>query len=244
MLRLLVLLAPAWAQITAPSSCSITQSSFSVSSPELESVSVTSNEKRVNFQLQVSFTATCTSSTGDTSWVSASGERMYYARGIDSLNSKTGTTYYGIEVKDSQDNNAFQYGERWESGPCVSEEYKGTWTADGGNTVCDSTSGSISGTDCINLFKAVEASICWQVSSPKVCKDTKVASGTLSAYASLHLVAENSKVTSTPAQVLDLSSYYSCSGDEADVKESFAVLSAASSASVSFLLMLVWLHVH
>ena len=54
-----------------------------------------------------------------------------------------------------------------------------------GTVVCDSTSGSVSGSDCIDLFNAVEASICWQVADPKVCTANKAVSGTLSAYVSL-----------------------------------------------------------
>lgn len=118
-----------------------------------------------------------------------------------------------------QDNNAFKYGARWTDSPCVSEQFKGTWTAGGhawltcaityayilglqvqfhdsdlhlhsefiapGTVVCDSTSGSVSGSDCIDLFNAVEASICWQVADPKVCTANKAVSGTLSAYVSL-----------------------------------------------------------
>ena len=105
-----------------------------------------------------------------------------------------------------QDNNAFKYGSRWTDQACVSEEFKGTWTAGrasnhaiflrrnldrmqslhifpfAGSEVCDSTSGTISGTDCRDLFNAVEASICWQIPSPVVCIDSKLVSGTLSAY--------------------------------------------------------------
>ena len=54
-----------------------------------------------------------------------------------------------------------------------------------GTVVCDSTSGTVSGSDCIDLFNAVEASICWQVAAPKVCTANKAVSGTLSAYVSL-----------------------------------------------------------
>mmetsp|Transcript_43890 Transcript_43890/g.69763 ORF Transcript_43890/g.69763 Transcript_43890/m.69763 type:complete len:250 (+) Transcript_43890:69-818(+) len=216
------------AAISAPTSCQITQSSFTASNPTETTVSVTSNEKRVTFSLQVDFQGTCTSSTGDTSWVSASGARSYYVQGIDSTNSKTGETFYGVEVKDEQDNNAFKYGARWTDQACVSEEYKGTWTA--GSEVCDSTDGRISGTDCRDLFSAVEASICWQISSPVVCIDSKLVSGTLSAYASLRLVAAGETVTSSPSTVLDLTSggYYSCSGQSADVVSASAVNFAAS----------------
>ncbi|CAL1149794.1 unnamed protein product [Cladocopium goreaui] len=198
-----------FAAISAPTSCQITQSSFTASNPTETTVSVTSNEKRVTFSLQVDFQGTCTSSTGDTSWVSASGARSYYVQGIDSTNSKTGETFYGVEVKDEQ-------------------EFKGTWTA--GSEVCDSTSGTISGTDCRDLFNAVEASICWQIPSPVVCIDSKLVSGTLSAYASLRLVAAGETVTSSPSIVLDLTSggYYSCSGQSADVVSASAVNFAAS----------------
>ncbi|CAL1149795.1 unnamed protein product [Cladocopium goreaui] len=217
-----------FAAISAPTSCQITQSSFTASNPTETTVSVTSNEKRVTFSLQVDFQGTCTSSTGDTSWVSASGARSYYVQGIDSTNSKTGETFYGVEVKDEQDNNAFKYGSRWTDQACVSEEFKGTWTA--GSEVCDSTSGTISGTDCRDLFNAVEASICWQIPSPVVCIDSKLVSGTLSAYASLRLVAAGETVTSSPSIVLDLTSggYYSCSGQSADVVSASAVNFAAS----------------
>eukprot|EP00439_Symbiodinium_sp_Y106_P079159 s167_g17.t2 len=56
-------------------------------------------------------------------------------------------------------------------------------------TTCDSTGGTLSGQDCIDLFRAVEASICWSVASPRVCVDTMTVSGTLSASAQLKLVA-------------------------------------------------------
>eukprot|EP00438_Fugacium_kawagutii_P011532 Skav230140 [mRNA] locus=scaffold1301:174255:177327:- [translate_table: standard] len=147
--------------------------------------------------------------------MSGTGSRSYYVQGIDSTLSKTGEVFYGVEVKDSQANYEFKYGPRWTDNPCVTEEFQGTWTAD--SVVCDSTSGSISGTDCINLFAAVEASICWQIANPVVCIDNKLVSGTLSAYASLKLVAADETVTSSPMTVLDLSSIYSCSGDSYQV---------------------------
>eukprot|EP00435_Cladocopium_sp_Y103_P003842 s1670_g1.t1 len=219
------------AAISAPTTCQITQSSFTASNPT-ETSSATSNEKKVSFSLQVDFQGTCTSSTGDTSWA-----RSYYVQGIDSTNSKTGETFYGVEVKDEQDNNAFKYGARWADQACVSEEFKGTWTA--GSEVCDSTSGTISGTDCRDLFNAVEASICWQISSPVVCIDSKLVSGTLSAYASLRLVAAGETVTSSPSTVLDLTSggYYSCSGQSADVVSTSAVNFAASTFQLTSLLV-------
>ena len=218
-----------WAAISAPTSCEITQSSFTATNPTQTTVSVTSNDQRLTFSLQAEFQATCTSSTGETSWASATGVRSYYVQGIDSTNSKTGDVFYGVEVKDEQDNNAFKYGARWTDSPCVSEQFKGTWTA--GTVVCDSTSGSVSGSDCIDLFNAVEASICWQVADPKVCTANKAVSGTLSAYASLKLVAADKTVSSTPSTVLDLTSSYACSGEEYTVTASDSSASAVSVAS-------------
>ena len=209
------------AGITAPSSCSITQSSFTASGATLSSTDVTSNEQQLSFNLQVNFAATCTSGTGDTSWVSASGTRSYYVKGIESTDSKTDTTYYGVEVKDEADNTAFKYGARWSDSPCISEEFKGTWSS-GGET-CDSTGGSIVGSTCRDLFRAVEASICWSLTDPVVCIDTKVVGGTLQAKARLALAAANINVDSSSSTVLDLSNYYSCSGASSQVTSSSAI---------------------
>mmetsp|Transcript_66949 Transcript_66949/g.82005 ORF Transcript_66949/g.82005 Transcript_66949/m.82005 type:complete len:251 (-) Transcript_66949:143-895(-) len=231
-----------WAIISAPTSCQITQSSFTASNPTQTSVSVTSSDVKLTFSLQVDFQATCTSATGDTTWVSATGARSYVIQGIDSTNSKTGEVFYGVEVKDEQDNNGFKYGARWNNEPCVSEEFKGTWT--GGSETCDSAGGSIVGETCRDLFNAVEASICWQVANPVVCIDNKAVSGTLSAYASLRLVAAGQTVTSSPSTIVDLSNYYSCSGASYEVTASSAVnycAGASVTASVLILYFAVFL---
>ena len=225
-------------QISAPSSCSISQASFVASNPSVESVSVTSTDQRLSFSLQVTFEATCSSSTGETTWVSASGARSYYVQGIDSYSSKTGETFYGVQVKDTQSNNDFKYGLRWPNQPCVSEQFHGTWTA--GSTICDSTGGSVSGTDCINLFNAVDASVCWQITNPMVCIDNKLVSGALQAYGSLSLVAAGTSVSSSPSTVLDLSSYYTCSGESKQVESSLAVSSVTAATAKGFLLTLVY----
>lgn len=194
--------------------------------------------QKLAFDMEVNFQATCTSDTGNTTWTSATGVRQMSVKGIDVRNTKTGTMSYGIEVKDAQDNGAFQYGPRWD-GDCVSEEFKGTWTA--GTTTCDSTGGTLSGQDCIDLFRAVEASICWSVASPRVCVDTMTVSGTLSASAQLKLVAADRTVSSDPTSLLDTSGYYSCSGEEVEVKADSGSVSACLSRWLppSFLLTLL-----
>lgn len=123
----LVKLTLCWGAISAPTSCEITQSSITATNPMETSVSVTSNEKKVTFTLQANIQGTCQSSTGETSWVSGTAERSYYVQGIDSTNSKTGETFYGVEVKEDGENDEFKYGARWTNQPCV--EDKGTWTA-------------------------------------------------------------------------------------------------------------------
>mmetsp|Transcript_33690 Transcript_33690/g.77789 ORF Transcript_33690/g.77789 Transcript_33690/m.77789 type:complete len:258 (+) Transcript_33690:70-843(+) len=201
--------------ISAPTSCEILTSNFAVSNVGLESISVTSTNQKLAFDLQVSFTASCTSPTEQTSWSSQTAVRRMEVKGID--RTVKGTTYHGIEVTDTQDNEDISYGAGWADQPCLSEEFKGTWTT--GDTQCDSTSGTISGSDCIDLFRAVEASICWTFASPKVCVDTMSVSGTLSAYANLRLVAASTTVSSEPTQIVDMSGYYSCSGDHVDVTQ-------------------------
>lgn len=171
----------------------------------------TTNQK-LAFDMEVNFQPTCTSDTGNTTWTSSTGVRQMSLKGIDVLNTKTGTTSYGIEVKDAQDNGAFQYGPRWD-GDCVSEEFKGTWTA--GTTMCDSTGGT--------------ASICWTVASPMVCVDTMAVSGSLSASAQLKLVAADSTVSSDPTSLIDTTGYYSCSGEEVEVKADSGSVSACLS---------------
>lgn len=227
------------AGITAPSSCSITQSSFTASGASLQSTDVTTNEQQLSFSLQVNFAATCTSSSGDTSWVSSSGTRSYYVKGIESTDSKTDTTYYGVEVKDESDNTAFKFGARWSDAPCVSEEFKGTWSSAG--DTCDSTGGSIVGTTCRDLFRAVEASICWSLTSPVVCHDTKLVGGTLKAKARLALAAANLNVDSSESTVLDLSNYYSCSGASSQVQSSLAISGIRVHKYGAFLLALAFL---